>query len=77
MKGKTYDAGAAAYDQFTGRWSAAFGSSLLAAAGVTVGQTPVLFMSASWATARGSCRIFATHFVRSSPISVTSQARIL
>jgi ubiquinone/menaquinone biosynthesis C-methylase UbiE len=38
MKGITYDAGAAAYDRFTGRWSIAFGSSLLAAAGVTVGQ---------------------------------------
>jgi SAM-dependent methyltransferase len=38
MKGKTYDAGAEAYDRFTGRWSVAFGSSLLTAAGVTVGQ---------------------------------------
>jgi ubiquinone/menaquinone biosynthesis C-methylase UbiE len=38
MKGKTYDAGAEAYDRFTGRWSVAFGSSLLMAAGVTVGQ---------------------------------------
>jgi ubiquinone/menaquinone biosynthesis C-methylase UbiE len=38
MKGFTYDAGAAAYDRFTGRWSVAFGSSLLAAAGVTVGE---------------------------------------
>src|SRR5262245_56528714 len=39
MKGHTYDAGASAYDQFTGRWSFAFAARLLAAAGVTVGQT--------------------------------------
>lgn len=39
MKGLTYDAGALAYDQFTGRWSLAFAPTLLAAAGVTVGQT--------------------------------------
>ena len=38
MKGITYDAGAAVYDRFTGRWSIAFEPSLLAAAGVTVGQ---------------------------------------
>ena len=39
MKGRTYDAGALAYDAFTGRWSLAFAPRLLAAAGVTVGQT--------------------------------------
>ena len=39
MKGLTYDAGAAAYDSFTGRWSLAFAPTVLAAAGVTVGQT--------------------------------------
>jgi ubiquinone/menaquinone biosynthesis C-methylase UbiE len=39
MKGLTYDAGAPAYDRFTGRWSLAFAPTLLAAAGVTVGQT--------------------------------------
>ena len=39
MKDVTFDAGAAAYDRFTGRWSLAFRSSLLAAAQVTVGQT--------------------------------------
>src|SRR5258706_8458213 len=38
VKGITYDAGAAAYDRFTGRCSAAFASNLLAAARVTVGQ---------------------------------------
>src|ERR1043166_4638075 len=38
VKGITYDAGAAAYDRFTGRCSAAFASSLLAAAAVTVGH---------------------------------------
>ena len=38
MKGLTYDAGAAAYDRFTGRWSIAFAPTLLAAAGVMVGQ---------------------------------------
>jgi len=38
-KGLTYDAGAPAYDSFTGRWSLAFASTVLAAAGVTVGQT--------------------------------------
>lgn len=39
MKGRTYDAGASAYDAFTGRWSLAFAPTVLAAAGVTVGQT--------------------------------------
>lgn len=39
MKGLTYDAGASAYDSFTGRWSLAFAPTVLAAAGVTVGQT--------------------------------------
>src|SRR5262249_15136652 len=39
MKGLTYDAGASAYDSFTGRWSLAFAPGLLTAAGVTVGQT--------------------------------------
>ena len=35
----TFDAGAAAYDRFTGRWSLAFRSTLLAAARVATGQT--------------------------------------
>ncbi len=39
VKDITYDAGAAAYDRFTGRWSLAFRSTLLAAARVSVGQT--------------------------------------
>jgi ubiquinone/menaquinone biosynthesis C-methylase UbiE len=39
MKGLTYDAGAAAYDRFIGCWSFAYGPILLAAAGLTVGQT--------------------------------------
>src|SRR5215472_9729653 len=39
MKGLTYDAGAAAYDRFTDRWSLAFASRLLSAAGVAAGQS--------------------------------------
>ena len=39
MKGLTYDAGASAYDRFTGCWSRAFVPRLLAAGGVTAGQT--------------------------------------
>jgi ubiquinone/menaquinone biosynthesis C-methylase UbiE len=39
LEGITYDAGAPAYDAFVGRWSAAFGPTLLAAAGVTAGHT--------------------------------------
>ena len=41
----TFDAGAGAYDRFTGRWSVAFRSSLLDAARVSEGQT-VLEVSA-------------------------------
>jgi SAM-dependent methyltransferase len=37
-KGLTYDAGAAAYDLFTGRWSIAFAPMLLSAARVTAGD---------------------------------------
>jgi len=39
MKGLTYDAGASAYDRFTGCWSRAFVPRLLTAGGVTAGQT--------------------------------------
>jgi ubiquinone/menaquinone biosynthesis C-methylase UbiE len=39
MKGLTYDAGAAAYDAFTGRWSIAFAGALLEAARVRAGHT--------------------------------------
>jgi ubiquinone/menaquinone biosynthesis C-methylase UbiE len=39
LKDMPFDAGAAAYDQVTGRWSRTFRSALLAAAGVTGGQT--------------------------------------
>ena len=39
MKGLTYDAGAGAYDRYTGRWSLAFAPGLLSAAGVAAGQT--------------------------------------
>ena len=39
VKDPTFDAGAAAYDRLTGRWSQAFRSTLLAAARVTAGQT--------------------------------------
>src|SRR4029079_2781331 len=37
-KGLTYDAGAAAYDLFTGRWSIAFDPMLLSPARVTAGD---------------------------------------
>ena len=53
MKGLTYDAGAAAYDRFTGRWSLAFAAGLISAAGVTAGRT-VLEVAAGtggWLTA--------------------------
>ena len=61
MKGLTYDAGAAAYDSFTGRWSLAFAPTVLAVAGVTVGQT-VLEVAAG----TGGLTVMAASAVRSS-----------
>jgi hypothetical protein len=59
----TFDAGAGAYDRFTGRWSVAFRSSVLATAGVSEGQT-VLEVSAGARAAGGwsaSRRVIVTY----------------